>query len=162
MESTIQAADVMQGEPVTVSPDLSLAALEDLLLSHRIGGVPVVEHGELVGVISRSDVVRVLSLERSLAGIIGEGLREAEFAPGEEGATRPLPDALRGQLQAHTVRDAMVTDPITVGPTASIGEVARRLVERHVHRVLVTEGRKLVGLVTSLDVVALVAQGRLS
>jgi CBS domain-containing protein len=162
MGTSVRAMDVMATAVVTVSPDLSLGALEDLLLSHRISGVPVVEKGTLLGVVSRSDVVRMLSIERSLSGIIRDGFRGSAFAPGEEGTILPLPQALAEQLQAHTVRDAMVTDPITVSPDTPIGEVAKTLVDRHVHRVLVTENRELRGVISSLDVVCLVADGRLS
>lgn len=158
----IRAADVMQTAVVTVSPDLSLAALEDLLLAHRIGGAPVVERGKLVGVVSRSDVVRALSLERSLAGLIGEALRGSEFSPGEEDAAVSLPPALAEGLRARTVRDAMATDPITVSPDTTIAEVAKILIDRHVHRVLVTANGALLGVLTSLDIARLVADRRLS
>jgi CBS domain-containing protein len=162
MGTSIRAKDVMAKAVVTVTPDLSLDALGDLLLSHRISGVPVVEKRTLVGVVSRSDVVRVLSLERSLAGLISDGFRGSEFAPGEDGAVRPLPEALTRQLQARTVREAMVTDPIVVSPDTPIETVAKVLVDRHVHRVLVTENRELCGVISTLDVVRLVADGRLS
>lgn len=69
---------------ITVGPDRSLAGLEDLLISRSISGVPVVEKGRLGGIVLRSGVVRALSLERSLAGIIAEGLASRELL-SEEG-----------------------------------------------------------------------------
>jgi CBS domain-containing protein len=50
---------------------------------------------------------------------------------------------------------------VTVGPDASVEEVAKLFVEHGFHRVPVTEGDALVGVVTSLDLVGLIASGRL-
>ena len=55
---TLRVKDLMQSDVVTVGPDLTLRELEEVLLRHRIHGVPVVERGRIVGHISRSDVVR--------------------------------------------------------------------------------------------------------
>src|SRR5437667_8823289 len=101
---TIRARDVMQSNVLSASPDMTLAALEDFLISKRISGVPVLEHGALVGIISRSDVVRALSLERSLAGLIAAGLS----SPEGTGEPMSLPASLQAELAARTVRDAMV------------------------------------------------------
>lgn len=155
---TIRARDVMQGSVLTVKPGMSLAELEDFLVSKRITGAPVVERGVLVGIVSRSDIVRLLSLERSLSGLIAEGLENPETA-----ATTPvrLPEPLARALEGKTVRDAMVVDPVTVSPDTPVTEVARLLVSRHIHRVLVTEGDKVRGVISTLDLVRLVAEGRL-
>ena len=155
----LRAADIMQTAVVTVSPDMPLAQLEDFLLSRRIGGAPVVEKGRLVGIVSRSDVVRSLSLGRSLAGLINEGAGPLETpAAGDDApaAGRSLIDRLRGQ----TVRDAMVTDVVCVAPDAPVHDVARVLVERHLHRVVVTREAKLLGIITSLDLVRLLVESR--
>jgi CBS domain-containing protein len=147
------AKDVMQAKVLTVSPGMSLAALEDFLVSKRISGAPVVERGKLVGIVSRSDIVRLLSLERSLAGVIAEGLGGAE--PSR------LPDGLTKQLEGRTVRDAMVTDPVTVSPDTPIDVVARLLSQRHIHRVPVTTDGTIRGVISTLDLVQLIAAGRL-
>src|SRR6516165_389663 len=52
--------DVMSLEPVTISPDASLEELIDLMTSRKIKRVPVVDRGELVGIVARSDVMRAV------------------------------------------------------------------------------------------------------
>ena len=157
----LNASDVMEREVLSVPADMTLAALEDFLISHRISGVPVVDDADrLVGIVSRSDIVRALSLERSLAGIAAEGVEQAEFAPAE------APDPLARHTDARVregrlVREIMVVEPVTVGLETPIAEVARVLVERHLHRVLVTEGRAVRGVISALDLVQLIADGRL-
>jgi len=152
---TLRASDVMERNVLSASPDMTLAALEDFLIGKRISGVPVIEHGAVVGIISRSDVVRSLSLERSLAGLVAEGFTPAEDA----GASVRLPAQLEEQLSARTVRDAMVSDPITVSPDTPVADIARLLHSRHIHRVLVTEGKTVRGVISTLDLVRLIADG---
>lgn len=157
---TIRARDIMQPDVVTVTPDMSLAELGDLLISKRISGVPVVEGGALVGVVSRSDFVRCLSLERSLAGLVADGVDDEDFAPGGT----PLPPSspqLAKQFEGRSVRDIMVSEPVAVRPDTPVGDVARLLLARHLHRVLVTDGGRVCGIISALDVVRLIADGRL-
>jgi CBS domain-containing protein len=90
-----------------------------------------------------------------------EGIEQAEFAPAEA----PEPVALlRGAsraVESQLVRDIMVIDPVTVAADTPIADIARVLTERHLHRVLVTEGTHVRGVITALDVVRLVADGKL-
>lgn len=50
----------MSPEVVTVSPDTSLPQIKDRLMNEQIGRLPVIEHGELVGIVTRSDIIRSL------------------------------------------------------------------------------------------------------
>ena len=61
----MQIADVMRGKAVgpevmTIVPSATVVELLTLLSSHNIGALPVVEGGELVGIVSERDVVRKL------------------------------------------------------------------------------------------------------
>ncbi len=158
----LRAADVMQTAVVTVSPVMPLTELEDFLLSRRIGGAPVVEKGRVIGIVSRSDVVRLLSLGRSLAGIIAEGVASSELSLGADAPGVASVPALSERLRGKTVRDAMVSDLVSVAPEAPLSDVARVLVDRHLHRVVVMQAEKLMGIITSLDLVRLIARGTLS
>jgi len=153
----LSAGDVMERNVLAVSPEMTLAALEDFLISNRISGAPVIEDGALVGIVSRSDLVRSLSLERSLSGLIADGLA----SPEEGEAPVRLPAYTRAQLAARTVRDVMVGDPVTVSAGTPIAEVARLLDGRHIHRVLVVEGKTVRGVISTLDLVRLIAEGTL-
>jgi CBS domain-containing protein len=56
-----KARDVMTRFVISVSPGASMAEVADLLDSQRIRQVPVMENGKLVGMISRTDLVRKLA-----------------------------------------------------------------------------------------------------
>ncbi|HSC71865.1 MAG TPA: CBS domain-containing protein, partial [Candidatus Methylomirabilis sp.] len=51
---------IMTRKVITVAPDSSLLDAAKLLLAHKIGCVPVVEHEELVGIITEGDLLRAL------------------------------------------------------------------------------------------------------
>ena len=52
--------DIMTRDPVTVTPDMPIIEVAQRLLDHRIGGVPVVEDERVVGVITESDLFRLI------------------------------------------------------------------------------------------------------
>jgi CBS domain-containing protein len=55
------AADVMTRDVVTAGPDTSLREIANLLEKHRIKRVPIVEDGQLLGIVSRANLVQVLA-----------------------------------------------------------------------------------------------------
>jgi len=156
------ARDVMEADVLSVSPDTSVADLGDFLISHRIGGVPVIDDDKLVGIVSRSDIVRAASLDRSLAGLALEGFEQPEFAPAEAPEPVHLLRTISRACEGKTVRQIMVVDTVTVAPETPVTQVARILADRHLHRVLVTEGTQVRGVITALDLVRLLADGRVA
>jgi CBS domain-containing protein len=156
------ARDVMEPDVLSVSSNTSVVDLGDFLISHRIGGVPVVDDGRLVGIVSRSDIVRAASLDRSLAGMALEGVEQDEFAPTEAPDPIELLRTVSRSIEPRTVREIMVVETLTVAPDTPVTEVARILTSRHLHRVVVTEGGHVRGVITALDLVRLVADGRLA
>jgi CBS domain-containing protein len=54
---------IMTREPLTISPQASIRQAAQLMLEHKIGGIPVVEGERLVGIITESDIFRVLAQE---------------------------------------------------------------------------------------------------
>lgn len=59
----ISAKDFMAYEPITVSPDAPIGEAARRMMQHKIGGLPVVEYGELVGIITETDLCRLLILQ---------------------------------------------------------------------------------------------------
>lgn len=57
----LRARDVMTRRVLTVAPDTSLSEVAEILDTHRVRRVPVLEGGRLVGIISRTDLVRKLA-----------------------------------------------------------------------------------------------------
>jgi len=57
MSEDIRVQDVMIKDPVTIGPEDSLEDAARLIFNHKIGGLPVLEHGKLVGVITSKDIL---------------------------------------------------------------------------------------------------------
>jgi CBS-domain-containing membrane protein len=52
----------------------------------------------------------------------------------------------------------MTAEPVTVAPQTPLGEVAQRMVDAHIHRLLVVDEQRPVGIVTSTDIMAAVVR----
>jgi CBS domain-containing protein len=57
-------ADVMTADPVTVSPDATVEDVATLLVEREVSRVPVMDGGTLIGIVSKSDIVRAIASER--------------------------------------------------------------------------------------------------
>lgn len=150
--------DVMTAAVRTVKPGLRVPELEEILIREGLRGAPVVEADRLVGVVSRSDIVRQLCVERTLDAALSDYYFDA--ARGHD--VEPLEAVGRrvgARIEDMTVRDVMVPDPQTVEVGSPIREAAKRLVERRMHRIPVVEGERLVGVLSTLDLARLVAEG---
>jgi CBS domain-containing protein len=129
------ARDVMTTELITVTPGTPLSEFARLCSEDNISGCPVTRvDGALVGIVSKTDLVRRLIEDHPRLG-----------------STREVPV---WDEETRQVGDIMTEDVLTVGPTTPISEIAERMARDRIHRVLVMEGDRLVGLVTSIDILA--------
>ncbi len=150
----VKARDIMSEAVHQVSPRMNLIDLEHDLSAQRISGAPVVEQGKVVGIVSRSDIDRVLAQERARSAAA------ATFYGGGEGpgdAPDPTGAALEA-LRTLCVQDVMTKDVISVAPDDPVAAVARLMRDRRIHRVLVVDDGQLCGIVTALDIVGVVAE----
>jgi len=123
----------------------------------------VVANGTLMGVLTLADVSRTEHLQggrletRSdyeMSEPAGEEFGD-EIAPDEVFYLKEdySPDVLGREL----VGDWMTNEVVAVPPDASLETVCRVMTDRRIHRVFVTEERRLIGVISSFDVVRHVA-----
>ena len=149
----LTAGDIMQTEIVTVSPELSLLEAHRLFVADEIHGAPVVDENDVVrGVISSADLLRVVAEEYGAAGIGVDYFRDLVEFSGPDWAS--MPEDFQDRLSNLCVGDAMTAAVVEVAPDATVREVARAICENQIHRVLVVEGDQLLGLISTLDLVA--------
>jgi CBS domain-containing protein len=139
----MKVRDLMQSDVRTTGPEESLKDVARTLVDNSISGMPVCDaDGRVVGVISEGDI---LFKER--------GRPERRAAPLGwllDGGSR----ADLKKATARTVSDAMTAPAITVRPSSSATEAARRMIEHGVNRLpVVTQDGKVVGSVTRADLV---------
>ena len=56
----LTAKDFMTPNPITITPDATIGEAARLMVEHKIGGLPVIDHGDLVGIITETDLCRLL------------------------------------------------------------------------------------------------------
>jgi acetoin utilization protein AcuB len=76
--STVPVREVMSWGVVTVRPDTELRHAARVMAERRIGAVPVVEHGRVVGILTETDVIR------AFARILGESVLSLPIRWGQE------------------------------------------------------------------------------
>ena len=137
MTKTMTVAELMQRNVRTVGADASIAEVVVSLADAHISGLPVVDDGgRVVGVISASDVLT------------------AEAETNDSAARQEL-------LEGTAVREIMTRRPYTVTPETDVREAARQMLYADVHRLFVTEDGRIVGVVSTTDIVRAVAHGRI-
>lgn len=59
------AREIMSEPAVTITPDATIEELAELMVDRRMNPIPVVEAGRLVGIVSRSDIIRLMATDFS-------------------------------------------------------------------------------------------------
>jgi CBS domain-containing protein len=153
MEKTVR--EVMKAPVHTVPPTMTLAELDRAFIERKVGGFPVVENGTLLGLVTRSDVVRQLFVERSLAEMASGS---PELLPDEAGSmVAEVAKRVANRIAEWTVKDLMVRELVNLAPGQSVREAARVFASKRIHRAPVVENGEVVGMLTSLDLVELLA-----
>lgn len=128
--------DIMQSHPVSATFETRLPDLVKVLQRRSIRHLPVLHEGRLVGIISDRD--------------IKQSMTSASLAT--QGHAR---DLLLDGLTAGQIMTRCVT---TIGATARVEEAAWLLVTQRISALPVTEGERLLGIVTETDILRLFAR----
>src|SRR5262245_8730969 len=132
-DAAMRVADIMQTNLETIGADDTVEAAVEILADKHISGLPVVsKRGQLIGVVSTTDVLQLL-------------------------AEAPDPERRAEILEGTQVREIMTAKPITVGPDESVPEAARQMLYGEIHRLFVEFDGSLVGVLTQSDIVGAVA-----
>jgi CBS domain-containing protein len=153
---SMTVCDVMQREVLAASAGWSLEELAGFLVDNGISGAPVTEEdGELVGVVSMTDMVRHSSMP-SRGEDTGDThdvyLYELERQLGHE---ELMMFHTRNDSPVH-VREIMTPMIFKVEEDTSVQEVAETMLRGRIHRVFVTQGNTLTGIVTALDMLRVI------
>ncbi len=174
--------DIMQAPVVTVSPETTVRQLSRILADEEISGAPVVgDEGELLGVVSATDVVRLAADDAEVHVASAASLDDPTLIPDPDGPEEVDPDPYgfflpedspltregffeqfaETELDAVLVRDIMTPVTFSVRADATLRELAEFLVRGRIHRAVVVQGDRLEGIVTSGDVLRAVSEGLL-
>jgi acetoin utilization protein AcuB len=128
-DNRMKVVDVMTKDPLTVSPMETVGKADELMAENNIRQIPVVDGGELVGIVTDRDIRSFLS-----------------------GALLEKPDTREKALRA-AVRDIMTTEPLYLSPDDDLQEAVEMLIEQKFGAIpVVDEAEGLVGIVSYVDV----------
>ena len=138
----MRAKNIMRKQVITVESWLTLQELAKIFEEKQITGAPVVdEAGAVVGVVSQTDLVRTRSEAPAGVPLYHRELEEPTRAIGMHFE----------ELEETRVERIMTPGAISVDEETPVEELAKVMVERHIHRLLVTRNNRLAGIVTSMD-----------
>ncbi|MEP7303283.1 MAG: CBS domain-containing protein [Caldimonas sp.] len=145
----MKASDLMTTPVISVGPDAHIASIISDLLDRRISGVFVVDAGKLVGSVGEGELLHrhEIGTQDSFAPknwwwrFVGAGSRSAAYV----------------KTHGEHARDVMNPEVVSVSEDTPIAAVASIFNARHIRRVPVLRGEKLVGVITRADLVKTLA-----
>jgi CBS domain-containing protein len=143
----MKAIDIMTTDVVTVGPDAGVTDVAKILVKYRISGVPVVEDGKLVGIVSESDLLR-----RAEIGTEPRHSRWLEWLMSNEGLA-----AEYIQYHARAVHEVMTRNVVTASPETPIRQIAGLLESHGIKRLPIVQDGKIVGIVSRANLVQVLA-----
>jgi predicted transcriptional regulator len=153
MGKTRNVKDLMNPDIMTVTDEMTTEELARYLVEREISGAPVVDsQGHLIGVVSMTDIGRNLAEPSDLTSSRGSSFYRDDVDLNLEDLGQRYVEE-----RPVTVRDVMTPAIHQVSVTASVAEVARIMVEQHIHRLVVTQGKEPVGIITSMDLLKMIA-----
>ena len=152
----ITVSEVMNSEVLAVEADWPLDKLAEFLVDNSISGAPVTAaDGELVGVVSMTDIVRQNRMTGSTSG--SETTHDVYLYELERHMSQEEIRTFHNQYESPVqVRDIMTPMIFKVSEDTRIQEVAETMLKGGIHRVFVTRGKKLTGIVTTLDMMQVI------
>jgi CBS domain-containing protein len=137
--------DFMTPDPITVRPETPVEDIANLLLAHRINGVPVIDgDGRLLGVVTAEDLIRRGANERLEP-------RESLWKENFWVSFLSPKGAQRSRAAGRTAAEIMTTEVHSVERDMHLSVAARLLVDHHLTSLPVVEAGKVVGVISRID-----------
>ena len=132
MKTHVPITNIMTNQVYTVYVNTSLAEVEHIMKKKHIRHIPIVEEGNIIGIVSLTDLQR-LSYTSSFAEV--EDAMEDDIA---------IYDML-------SLDQVMVRNPFCIQKSATVGDACDVLIKMDFHALPVVEGKELIGIVTTTD-----------
>lgn len=150
--------DVMTKNPVTVQANAPVREAAALLRRHSIGGLPVMEGEKLVGIITESDILRLLQTGKISDDLWLPSPLEVIEVPVREFINWEKTRHALTAIGEQEVRTVMSHPVVTISEDADIEEAASLMLSRRIARLPVVRGHDLAGIVARSDIIRGIAR----
>src|SRR6266571_3882487 len=163
-----KASTVLQVGP-QVPPEATLPEAAEKMISAGFRAIPVVKGKALVGILSRSDLVRALVETRALEGVVARDFMTPNPQCVAEDDTVEHAVQIMRSLGERSGREEKVTlevkgvmryPPLTTGTDADVHHSAELMAKHHVSSIIVTEEDEPIGIITTQDLMQFLASLR--
>jgi len=125
----MQVREIMSTDIEVVDRNDNLLTVEERMATKQLRHLPVLEQGEVVGMVTQRDLFKA-----AMSSTMGYGEK-----------------AQKAYLQSVRVKEIMVYPVVTVAPDTSVAAAAAMIINKGIGCLPVIEGTKLVGMVTKTD-----------
>jgi CBS domain-containing protein len=149
--TSLCADDLMSPDVIVIPEQMSLQGAARLLSRAQVSGAPVVDaDNRCIGVLSAVDFLHWAE----------NGGKSVTKCQCTDTAWKPWQMLDKPEHATTLVSDVMTRNPVTAPRRTTIGELARMMLDAHIHRILVIDADdKPVGIVSSTDILAALARG---
>lgn len=180
-------SSVMSADVLSLSPGSSIHAAMMLMVTHRISGFPVMDQGMILGIITKTDILKsapVQNLDLPVKGVMHDVHQVTQkhsvdrvidlmkagcgkvVVAGEDGlpagmiSESDLTFAQEGRDQPEkTLAGEIMRSPvITLPDSARTGEVVREMIARHISSIIIVGDQGIKGIITRDDIIGEVVQ----
>jgi CBS domain-containing protein len=146
--------EIMNANPITIQADAGVDVAAKILRENNISGMPVMEGETPVGVVSESDLLKLLSVEDEEGTLWLPSPFEIFEVPFRDIVRWERLKSSAEDLRKKKVSDVMSKSLATIGPDDSIEEAAVAMTRHRINRLPVMEEGRLVGIVTRGDIIS--------
>jgi CBS domain-containing protein len=148
----LKAKDIMTTECITLTPETDIATAARVLIENKINGAPVVEDGEVVGILCQADL---LAQQKKVTLPSFFTLLDGVFPlSSHDDLEREIT-----KIAALKVAEAMTPAPTFISPETGIDDIATMMANEKLYTLPVIDGGKLVGVVGKEDVLKTLLNG---
>lgn len=145
--------DVMNQDVITCKPDDPVSLLSKLFKENHISGMPVVEKGKVVGIVSETDLLKLFRTPEFSGELWLPSPLEVIEVPIRNLVRLEETKKALDNMKMKPVRDIMKKTVHSISPDDSLEEASNRMVKYEVNRLPVIENGKLVGIVARSDII---------
>ena len=148
----MKVKDVMNPDVVFCKPDDTVREAAKILKDNNISGAPVLEDGQLVGIVSEGDLLEMLVIPEKGDLWLPSPFEVIEV-PIRELLSWEETKKMLSDVGSTKVEEIMTKDVHTISSEASVEEASELMVRRRINRLPVMENDHVVGIVTRGDII---------